>query len=774
MERVLAAADQMSCTDPAWCIQQEGYHRDQELQIESRLAVSNGALGVRGSLEIPADISSPRTYVAGLYELGPTEPAVPTLVSAPDWLRLGLEVDGEAIVLAGMGLISLTRTLDLGHGVLWCEWHYRTDRGHVVRMRMLRFVSLTERSLAVQAARIEVVPAPGTKPHVALEAKIESPSGGLTPERVGDDHGVWQTTHGGPRLAMAWAPRLEFRGHTRKPLRVRSDNAMIRRWEWDGAPGRVAFLFRPVAIVGERDERDPARTATAIVRQARNRGLPRLLDAHRRAWEARWAESDVDITGDSSAQKALRFAVYHLIGAANPEDDRSSIGARALTGDSYAGRVFWDTEIYLLPMYTASQPQVARAALMYRYHTLPAAREKAARLGYRGALYAWESAHTGEEATPPVVFDHRHEPIYIKNGIQEQHISADIAYAVWQYWQSTGDDTFLRKAGAEIVLETARFWESRVRLGSDGQYHIDEVIGPDEYHEGVDDNAYTNGMAQWNLECGVAVAELLASHWSDEWADLRARIGLTPDEIEMWRDIAPRIAIRIDPASGVIEQFRGYFELEPITVASYAPRTVPMDVILGPERTRRSQVIKQPDVLMLLALLPDRFPPHVQRASFNYYLTRCGHGSSLSPSIHALVAARLGNEEDAERFFREAAAIDLDDSMGNAAGGVHIGALGGLWQATVFGLAGVRTGARGLDIDPRLPATWRALRFRFQWQRRRAHLAFDAAAETVAVTLEDGGPLPVRVGRVTHVLQHGETWVTAWPSTDGGALEQAA
>jgi trehalose/maltose hydrolase-like predicted phosphorylase len=185
-------------------------------------------------------------------------------------------------------------------------------------------------------------------------------------------------------------------------------------------------------------------------------------------------------------------------------------------------------------------------------------------------------------------------------------------------------------------------------------------------------------------------------------------------------------------------------------------------------------VIKQPDVLMLLALLPSQFPLHVQRASYDYYLTRCGHGSSLSPSIHALVAARLGRDEDAERFFREAAAIDLDDTMGNAAGGVHIGALGGLWQAAVFGFAGVRSGARGLEINPRLPAAWLALRFPFQWRGRHARIALDAAAETVTVTLADGGPLPIRVGDVTHVLQHGETWTIPWPTADGGTRERRA
>jgi trehalose/maltose hydrolase-like predicted phosphorylase len=177
---------------------------------------------------------------------------------------------------------------------------------------------------------------------------------------------------------------------------------------------------------------------------------------------------------------------------------------------------------------------------------------------------------------------------------------------------------------------------------------------------------------------------------------------------------------------------------------------------------------------MLLALLPDRFPAEVQQASYEYYLSRCGHGSSLSPSIHALVSARLGRDRDAARFFQEAGAIDLDDTMGNAAGGVHIAAQGGLWQAAVFGFAGLSAGAHGLQIEPRLPARWHEIDFRYRWRGRRARIAVDAVAETVTINLEDGAPLPVRVGDISHVLQHGETWTAAWPAADGGRVERAA
>ena len=231
------------------------------------------------------------------------------------------------------------------------------------------------------------------------------------------------------------------------------------------------------------------------------------------------------IEGDDESQRALRFAVYHLTSAANPEDDRVSIGARALTGDAYLGHVFWDTEIYLLPFYTAVWPEAARALLMYRFHTLPGARAKAAHFGFKGALYAWESADTGTETTPERVVVSDGTVVDILTGQMEHHISADVAYAVWQYWRATGDDDFFLRAGAEILLETARFWASRAVAEADGRRHIRHVIGPDEYHEDVDDNAFTNVMARWNIARALEAVDLLQARWPDHAAALRREAG---------------------------------------------------------------------------------------------------------------------------------------------------------------------------------------------------------------------------------------------------------
>jgi kojibiose phosphorylase len=318
--------------------------------------------------------------------------------------------------------------------------------------------------------------------------------------------------------------------------------------------------------------------------------------------------------------------------------------------------------------------------------------------------------------TPPLVTAPDGNVIRILTGEQEHHISADVAFAVWSYWQTTSDERLLLGAGAEILIETARFWASRAVREDDHRYHIRGVIGPDEYHETVDDNAYTNGLAQWNLEVAEEVTRLLPERWPEQWRELSCRLNLDAEEPAGWLRVARDLYTGFDERTGLFEQFRGYFGLEDIDLAAFGSRTVPMDVLLGAERIQRSQIIKQADVVMLIHLLWDRLPPDVRRVNFEYYEPRCGHGSSLSPAIHALVAARLGKIALAERYFRQAAQIDLGNNMGNAAGGIHTGAMGGLWQAAVLGFAGVHLTEQGPRFRPCLPASWRSLSTQVQWR----------------------------------------------------------
>src|SRR5262249_30447271 len=383
-----------------------------------------------------------------------------------------------------------------------------------------------------------------------------------------------------------------------------------------------------------------------------------------------------------------------------------SISARTLSGQAYKGHVFWDTETFMLPFFSFTNPGAARSLLMYRYWTLPGARGKASALGYRGALYAWESADLGTEATPTEVVLPTGGVIKIMSGIEEHHISADIPYAVWQYWRATGDDEFVTKYGAEIVLECARFWSSRVQEGPDGKFHICKIIGPDEYHEDVDDDAFTNSMAAWTLELALRITEWMRGLGGESWPDLASRISYHESEGECWRDITRRMYTGMDPQSGLIEQFKGFFKLEHIDLIKFEPRVAPMDILLGRDRIQRAQVVKQADVLMLFQLLPYHYPKEIMDKNFMYYWESTGHGSSLSPATHALIAARLGYPSTAEKFFKMTADLDLGNSMGNSSGGIHGASCGGLWQAVLLGFAGMQLSDDELSFDPHLPPEW--------------------------------------------------------------------
>lgn len=321
------------------------------------------------------------------------------------------------------------------------------------------------------------------------------------------------------------------------------------------------------------------------------------------------------------------------------------------------------------------------------------------------------------------------------------------------YWRATGDDAFLRDAGAEILLETARFWASRVARDAEGRCHLRRVIGHDEYHPDVDDNAYTNGMAPgiWNG------GPRSRGCWPARWAALAA--ALAPEEPGDWRDVAARLVTGEEAAPPLIEQFVGFFALAPLDLAEYAPHPKAFARVIGPARTARSQVIKQADVVMLLATRWDDWSPEVRAANFRYYARRGAQGSSLSPAIHALVAARLGDPATALGYFRQATAVDRDEGCGEAAGGVHVATLGGLWQAAIHGFAGLTPEAgEGLRLAPQLPDEWDGLRFAVRWRGRVLHVALRRTPAAATATLVRGAPLPLHLGTLRHQLEAGQPW----------------
>jgi kojibiose phosphorylase len=726
--------------DPGWVLIEDGVDPAREREIESLFALGNGYVGARASIGEGGRFSRPATFIAGIYVadggLGPR------LAVLPHWLHVAVTVEGQLLSPDAGRVLAHRRTLDLRRGILWREWRQEDPSGRITRLVCHQLASLADRHLLFQSMAITAENYAGK---ISLTARLGPAEATRTDvERVRAEAGALVMRVSGKEVAVAAASQLQdpaFSMPTGHEGGVQQGGE--ERWSWEVGLGETVHLDRILAVFTSRDVASPAKAACDHLTSARARGVRTAAGAHVDAWRRKWEAADIRIVGDEQAQRALRFAVYHLIAAANPGDDHVSIAARGLTGEAYRGRVFWDTEIYMLPFYALSDPPAARALLMYRYHTLDAARRKARAQGYGGALYAWESADTGEEVTPHGVVAPDGRLVVIRTGEREHHISADIAYGVWQYWRVTGDDAFMVAAGMEILVETARFWANRARVESDGRAHIPQVIGPDEYHELVDDNAYTNTMAAFNLEHAADAVAILSRGQADHWQRLAARLDITDSETRSWRALAGKLVTGFDPATKLFEQFAGYFRLEELDTTGHQGCPTAIDVCLGAERVSQSKVIKQADVVALSTLLWDQWPIVVHEANFRYYEPRTAHGSSLSPALHALVAARLGDAALAHAYFRQAAEIDLANNMGNASGGVHMAALGGLWQAAVFGAAGLQVRENGIAVDPHLLPGWSELAFPVQWRGRVLRLRFAAAPRRIEVAVEKGEELTV-------------------------------
>lgn len=710
--------------DRLWQIIEYPHHPDKQLYYETIFTLGNGYLGSRASFEEGQLGETPATLVHGIYNHAHGA-LVPELVNVPDWTGIRLTVDGTAFHLRGPENNWLTpeggaslgyqRTLNMREGVLRRETLFRAETGATVRVTFERFTSLAD--VHVLAQRVIVTAIDGA-PHLVLEAWQERDADnqgrihwGQIETSAADAHLSWtaQTLQSGYRVA------LSSRLSSPAPVSVIDSAIPTLRTQIQLDKGGEAVFEKLTAIYTSRDVTEPLAYAIQKSAEAQISGYTTLLQAHISRWAEVWSTSDVQIEGDEEAQTAIRFTQYHVLIAAPQHDDDVSIGAKTLSGLGYKGHVFWDTELFILAPLTFTQPIIARNLLMYRYKRLEGARNKAKANGYEGAMFPWESTDTGEETTPqwsdPQPDGTR---IRIWTGDNEQHISTDIAYATLQYWRWTGDDDFMLKYGAELVLDTAVFWGSRAEKTADGNYVLTNQIGPDEYHENINNSVFVNRMSVWHLSEALALLEWLSANAPDHYARLVETLNLSSERLAHWQDIITNMVIPFDNENQRHIQFDGFFDLEYIPVPHYEPRVGGVWPMLGHHRALASQVIKQADVVMMMALLGEKTGSHqVMLNNWKTYYPRCDHGSSLSPSTHAWVAARLGQDDDAYHMFHHAAMIDLQDNKGNVRDGIHGAACGGLWQAVVFGFCGLHLAEDGQPkLAPRLPAHWKRVTFK--------------------------------------------------------------
>jgi len=796
--------------DP-WVLAYEGFDPAHEGHREALTTLANGYLGTRGAApERVADgVHYPGTYLAGVYnrlvsEVQGRRVEDESMVNAPNWLLLDLRVaDGDWWSTGGLQAVSERRELDLRRGLLTRRAVLTDEAGRRLAVTQRRLVSMARPHLAALETTLVAdgwsgpvsvrsgvdagVSNANVAEYRALAGRHLTEVGG---REVGSDTLLVEAETGQSRVRIATAARTTVSGlDPHPPLHFEAGAGVFaHHLELVLTDGQPLTIDKTVSIVTSRDPAiaSPADGALAELERA-PAGVTGLLPDHDAAWERLWAHFGIELeAGDRQAQLVLNLHVFHLVQTISPHTGLVDAGvpARGLHGEGYRGHVFWD-ELFVLPVVTPHLPSASRALLEYRWRRLDAARRAAQQAGLAGALFPWQSGSDGREETPRELFNLRSGRWMADHSSRQRHVGLAIAYNAWQYYQATGDSTWLTERGGELIVEVARQFASLATHDpADDRYHIAGVMGPDEYHDGYPDapggglldNAYTNVLAAWVCARAGDVVVALGGPASAEVAE---RLELGAGEPEAWRRLSRRLAVPFH-ADGIISQFDGYEALSEFDWAGYRARygnIGRLDLILEAEgdSTNRYRLSKQADVLMLIYLLgPDALiallgqlgyevaPVDLSR-TVDYYLARTAHGSTLSRVVHASVLARL-DPSRAWGLFRDALAADLDDTQGGTTQeGIHLGAMAGTVDIVTRAFAGVRTDGDVLVFDPRLPVGMRQARFVVHYRRQRIEVTVDHERLRFAVHPCSVPGVRVRVGTRSLTLEGGQSRTVAYP-----------
>jgi alpha,alpha-trehalose phosphorylase len=779
--RLSPLPDDIYPADP-WRLVETRFSERYYARAETIFAVANGFIGIRGTFEEGRPALAPGTFVSGFHEtwrILHAEEAFglartgQTIANVPDATVVKLYVDDEPLFLPTARLSEYERVLDLHAGVLTRELTWLTAAGKRVVVRSARFVSLEHRHVA--AIRYEVVLPEDAAPVVLSSEVINrqdaDPRDLLAQDGPGDPRQAtssrervlheqcravdgtrltvgYRTAHSGMTLGVG----VEHLVETALDHDVHADATADRGKVVVSAQASPGLAIRLTKFITYQSSRAvPAAELVERCGQTLDRvsgvGFANLQHGQREQLDHFWDRADVRIEADDEperVQQAVRWNLFQ-VAQATWRAEGSGVAAKGLTGQAYEGHYFWDTEIYVLPFLAYTQPRIARNLLRFRHSMLPKARERARELNQRGALFAWRTIN-GEEASA-----------YYQAGTAQYHINADIVYAVRRYAQVRGDEDFLLEVGAEILIDTARLWEDLGFYDKRGRFHIHSVTGPDEYTTVVNDNTYTNLMAQMNLGFAAWYVRELQDERPADYRALAAETGLEESEVQAWERAAQAMHVPYDRRRGINPQDANFLEREVWDLAATPPERFPLLLHYHPLVIYRFQVIKQADIVLAMFLLGDKFSLERKRANFDYYDALTTGDSSLSACVQCVIAAEIGNEESALEYFRYALLMDLADAAGNVSDGVHIAAAAGSWMAIVNGFGGVRDYDGRLSLDPHLPRTWRSLEFSLRFRDRQLRIRLSHDEERY--TLEAGHALNIRVREDHYVLRAAEPLV---------------
>lgn len=739
------------------------YNPSMTANTETLFALGNGFLGMRGGFEEGRPSASPGVFVNGFHETWEIEHAEAaygfaktgqTIVNVPDPAVVKLYIDDEPLFLPTARLVSYERRLDFRDGVLRRSLQWSTPSGKQVWITTERLISLRHRHIGMLRYQITTdqdAPIVLSSQLVNRQDTIpaDERNGVKDPRRPKGLRD--RVLHTDTQLRDAQRCVVGYRtSHSKMTLAMGIDHQLdtANNWECeqsgDGDIAKVVYTIdaqahTPITLTKAFTAHSSRSVPPVELADRCGRSLDRALKAgfdsiydEQVAFLSNfWARADITVATEGRVQQAIRWNLFQLC-QASARAETSGIPAKALTGQAYDGHYFWDTEIFITPFLTYTQPRVTRNLLRFRQLMLPHARQRAAELSEHGALFPWRTIN-GEEASS-----------YYAAGTAQYHINADIAYALRRYVDIRGDRDFLADVGAEILIETARMWRG---LGffsdTDGQFHIHGVTGPDEYTTVVNDNAYTNLMARCNLWFAADTISWVRDERPDAYRSLVETLAFDPNEIAAWRHAADQMFIPYDEERGIHPQDANFLEREVWDFANTPPDKFPLLLHYHPLVIYRHQVIKQADMVLAMVLLADEFSPAQKQRNFSYYDPLTTGDSSLSACMQSIVAADIGLADSALQYFYNSIFMDLHDVAGNTADGVHIAAAGGSWMALTYGFAGMRDHGGQLSFRPQLPQSWHELRFSLRFHARQINVTINHDHEEFV--LLEGDPITIIV-----------------------------
>lgn len=753
-----------------WSIINQSLEEADLLNQESIYALGNGYLGVRGNFEegYAGRKSIRGTYLNAFHDVinipyGEKLYGFPStqqkLVNVIDAQGIDIYVGDaqEHFNLFSGEIVSYTREMKLNDGYTERVIHWKSPAGQELKLRFRRLVSFTTRELFAIDIAIEPISVNGEITIVStVQGDVENytavndprvASGHaklLTTQAQGSENGVdyVQNETLTSKLSVSCAAAYSHSGAASSE-HVTEGNKIIYKASFS-SNSPLSFtkwnVYTDTLRHGEQSLKQAIQIAADL---ASSSSFGAQLKEQKQYLDDFWYRSDIVISNDEALQEGIRFNIYQLLQSAG-RDEYSNIAAKGLSGEGYEGHYFWDTEIYMAPVFLLTQPDIAKQLLIYRHHILPFARQRAKEMGHaKGALYPWRTI-SGTECSS-----------FFPSGTAQYHISADIAYSYIQYFMATEDVDFLADYGCEVLAETARLW---IEVGHEheGSFFIDEVTGPDEYTCCVNNNYYTNAMAKHNLAWAAKALQLLQQANPERYAALMQQLELTADEITAWANAAERMYLPYDETLGINPQDDSFLRKKVWDFENTPEENYPLLLHYHPLTIYRYQVCKQADTVLAHFLLEDQQSLETIKQSYDYYEKITTHDSSLSTCIFSIMASKIGYDEKAYHYFQETARLDLDNTHGNTKDGLHLANMGGTWMAIVFGFAGIRIKPDTLSLAPKLPSDWDHYQFKLQYKQRTIEVT--VAASGITLTLLAGETLTVELFNQPVVLQPNQSF----------------